>query len=76
MPSTTLFYNLPVTTNPVNDTNQLPSHLEDYSRYSAAQSRDIYHGLPPIDIPWKENQSNYAPEDIRNLEVTSDLLVP
>jgi hypothetical protein len=76
MSSTTLFRNLPVTTNLVNDTNQLPSQLEDYSHYSAAQSRDVYHGLPPIDVPRKENQSDYAPEDIRNSEVTSDSLVP
>jgi hypothetical protein len=35
--------------------NQLPAQLEDYSHYTAAQGRDVYHGLPPIDVPRKEN---------------------
>jgi hypothetical protein len=56
--------------------NQLPSPLEDINRYSLAQSRDVYHGLPPIDFSRKESQSGYAFEDIWNSEVTSDSLVP
>jgi hypothetical protein len=76
MPSTTYFHNPPIVINPDLGPNQSPSLLEDINRYSVAQSRDVYHGLPPIDFPWKESQSGYASEDIRNSEVTSNSLVP
>jgi hypothetical protein len=76
MPSTTLFRNPPIVINLDLSSNQLSSPLEDTNRYSTAQSRDVYHGLPPIDLPWKESQSGYASEDIQNSEVTSDSLVP
>jgi hypothetical protein len=76
MQSTTYFRNPTVTINPDLSPNQSPSSLEDINHYFVAQSRDVYHGLPPIDFPWKESQSGYASEDIRNLGVTSDSLVP
>jgi hypothetical protein len=76
MPSTTSFRNAPIAINPDIGPNQSPSPLEDTKCYSVAQSRDVYHGLPPIDFPQKKSQSGYASEDIQNSEVTSDSLVP
>jgi hypothetical protein len=75
MPSTTSLRNPPITINPNLGPNQSPSPLEDTNRYSVAQSRDIYHRLPPIDFPRKESQSDYASEDIQSSEVTSDSLL-
>jgi hypothetical protein len=75
MPSTTLFHNPPFATNLDLGPNQSSSLLEDTNRYFVAQSRDVYHGLPPIDFPRKESQSGYASEDIQNSEVTTDSLV-
>jgi hypothetical protein len=76
MPSTTSFHNPPFAINPNLGLNQSPSLLEDTNHYYVAQSRDVYHGLPPIDFPRKESQSGFASRDIRNSEVTSDSLVP
>jgi hypothetical protein len=76
MPSTTSFHTPPIAINPNPGPNQSPSLLEDTNRYSIAQSRDVYHGLPHTDFLRKESQYGYASEDIRNSEVTSNSLVP
>jgi hypothetical protein len=62
MPSTTSFHNPPIAINLDLGPKQSPSLLEDTNCYFVAQSRDIYHGLPPIDFSWKESQSSYASE--------------
>ena len=50
MSSTTSFRNLPFATNPVNDQHPLPSLLRNYSRYPAAQDRDVT-GSHPLSFP-------------------------